>query len=124
MLFYIRRSCREQEGLSQHLDEQPNEHLYVKFSQRYSEGAHRKLGLAPKLYAVNEVYGCQWFMVVMEDVSKDYTPLSDLTQLSTIGHVRCELAPSLGSLHEEGFVHGDVRNVNVLVRKPDVDQSL
>ena len=108
-----------------HLNEQPNEHLYVKFSQRYSEDAHRaalKLGLAPKLYAVNEVYG--WFLVVMEDVSKNYTPLSDLTRLSAIGHVRRELAPGLGSLHEEGFVHGDVRDVNILVRRPDVDQSL
>lgn len=45
----------------------PNKHLYIKFSQRFSEDAHRAAfepGFVLKLYAVNEVYG--WFTVVME----------------------------------------------------------
>ena len=43
--------------------------LCIKFSQHYSEDVHRvtfNLGLAPKLYAINHVYG--WFMVIMEDI--------------------------------------------------------
>ncbi|KIM51979.1 hypothetical protein SCLCIDRAFT_71756, partial [Scleroderma citrinum Foug A] len=50
--------------------------LCIKFSWCYSDDAHQatfNLGLAPKLYAVNYIYG--WFMVVMEDASTNYMTL-------------------------------------------------
>ncbi|KAF9477289.1 hypothetical protein BDN70DRAFT_862125 [Pholiota conissans] len=102
-----------------HLDDDTR--VCVKFSRHYSEAAHRaaaELGLALKLYAVNEVYG--WFMIVMEDVSEDYQTLWDLKALGkgySIDDIRRLMLDKLSALHNRQFVHGDVRDVNILVRK-------
>ncbi|KAI0082815.1 hypothetical protein K474DRAFT_1585190 [Panus rudis PR-1116 ss-1] len=114
--------------------------LCVKFSVRYSEEAHRfahSAGFAPKLYAVNKVY--DWFMVVMEDKSAEYPKtLWDIKQkvqmeqrrrrnqilrptrdLHSMEQAQAEVKKILRlvTLHNGGFVHGDIRDVNVLVRK-------
>ncbi|TFK49240.1 hypothetical protein OE88DRAFT_1633093 [Heliocybe sulcata] len=101
--------------------------VIVKFSTRYSEDAHRaahKIGLAPKLYAVNDVYG--WQMVVMEDESADWTTLYDLMRYKRHGDwiqwVGAEVEAKLSLLHQQGFVHGDVRDVNMLLRR-NMDQD-
>lgn len=94
--------------------------LCIKFSRRYSKDAHEvafDLGLAPKLYAVNHVYG--WFMVVMEDASANYMTLCDLRKDSAIESARSQVASDLVRLHNKGFVHGDVRDVNILVSRPE-----
>ncbi|KAI0738576.1 hypothetical protein C8Q80DRAFT_1206047 [Daedaleopsis nitida] len=104
--------------------------LCVKFSTRYSADAHRKaheLGLAPALHAVN--YVGEWIMVVMDDMSKKYAntmyalraeqPIPRNNPALSLAAARELVEKKLPALHAAGFVHGDVRTVNVLVRNED-----
>ncbi|PCH42812.1 hypothetical protein WOLCODRAFT_17947 [Wolfiporia cocos MD-104 SS10] len=108
-----------------HLKDDPKRTLFVKFNLRYSEAAHRAasdLNLAPALCAFNKVF--DWYMIVMEDMSAEYTTLWELkcwvsTPTPKMEKVQKEVIAKLGSLHERGFVHGDVRDANVLVRNED-----
>lgn len=99
--------------------------LIVKFTRRYSKAAHKIAfdnGFAPKLYAVEEIHG--WFMVVMEDVSADYITYWDLKQQGgSLESVRRDVSHAVRSLNTLGFVHGDVRDVNTLVRRPEAPQN-
>ncbi|KAI0758072.1 hypothetical protein C8Q74DRAFT_295609 [Fomes fomentarius] len=106
--------------------------LCVKFSKRYSVDAHRvahAAGFAPMLHAVNMVYG--WTMVVMDDMSAGYSTMCDLKRWEK-GIEKAQAKPAvslkvaqekvircLALLHQAGYVHGDVRDVNVLVRNKD-----
>ncbi|KZT63534.1 hypothetical protein DAEQUDRAFT_680220, partial [Daedalea quercina L-15889] len=99
-------------------DGEHEEPLLVKFSKCYCTEAHlaaHRSGFAPKVYAVNDVF--DWIMVVM---SAEYT---NLWELKTNGDPRGamegmheDVRSGLAKLHEAGYVHGDVRDVNVLVR--------
>lgn len=110
--------------------------LCVKFIKRYSVSAHRAAhaaGFAPMLHAVNTVYG--WTMVVMEDKSAGYSNMWDLKRWEK-GIEKAQAKPAislkaaqekvfecLALLHQAGYVHGDVRDVNVLVRNEDAPES-
>lgn len=112
-------------------DDEHHTKLCIKFSTRYSADAHRKaheLGFAPALLAVNRVD--DWFMVIMDDVSAEYaSTLYDVaraedgdghsllhTPAVSLDAAQALVKEKLDALHEAGFVHGDVRSVNVLVR--------
>lgn len=59
-------------------------------------------------------------MVVMEYVADDYEELYDaLPRLSYKERqkIQQELVKKVCSFHDAGFVHGDIRNTNVMVRK-------
>ncbi|RDX53028.1 hypothetical protein OH76DRAFT_1399616 [Lentinus brumalis] len=124
--------------------------LCVKFSKRYSTEAHEvahAAGFAPKLIAMNMVY--DWIMVVMEDKSDEYSNTMWDIKRAKIGEKREEEAKKgkkkaaekekafhtpafsleeaqdevkakLAHLHDKGFVHGDLRDVNVIVRNEGV----
>ena len=92
--------------------------IYVKFTRRYSEAAHRAAydaGYAPELLAVNDVYG--WYMVVMRDISSDYMTFWDLLDRTPRIAAMNEAKKAIGTIHAKGFVHGDVRDVNIMVHK-------
>ncbi|KAI9064172.1 hypothetical protein FKP32DRAFT_1591594 [Trametes sanguinea] len=104
--------------------------LCVKFSSRYSADAHRAgyaVGLAPALLAINAVY--DWIVIVMNDLSAGYSNLWDLKRRkegevlakpsAPLEEIQEKVLAGLALLHERGFVHGDVRDVNVLVRLQD-----
>lgn len=109
--------------------------LCVKFSKRYLADAHRAAhaaGFAPMVHA-DMVY--DWTMIVMDDKSAGYSNMWDLKTWEK-GKVKTKAKPmvslkaaqekvmsGLARLHEAGFVHGDVRNVNVLVRNEDAPES-
>lgn len=91
--------------------------VYIKFSHRYSEAAHRAAQLAhlaPRLFSVEEIHG--WYVVVMEDLSNDYEPLSDVNQEDS--SLQQNVEDAVHKLHGLKYVHGDIRRVNILVRKP------
>ncbi|TFK53253.1 hypothetical protein OE88DRAFT_1643895 [Heliocybe sulcata] len=134
--FMTMRAIEDSRAFRAHLvgPDSAGKRLYVKFSVRYSEEAHRAahaIGLAPELHAVNDVYG--WYMAVMDDRSSAYTSLWDLKENGDI--VRHKWVPVLGwaqeavqeklaLLHERGFVHGDVRDANVLVRNTEGERDV
>jgi hypothetical protein len=91
--------------------------LFIKFTQKYSKEVHEYCAsrkIAPDLYAI-ETFGGGWMMVVMEYLDSDtYTLLKDSTTSPQI--LRGAVLSAVTTLHQGGFVHGDIRNVNLMVR--------
>ncbi|KAF4577463.1 hypothetical protein EYR40_003003 [Pleurotus pulmonarius] len=96
--------------------------IFIKFSLQYSQDAHEatfNAGYAPELLAVKNVG--DWFMIVMDDVSGEYTTLEALKEQGGVdlAAIRDHMQKGLDILHKE-YVHGDVRAGNFLVRNTDV----
>ncbi|KAK7015406.1 hypothetical protein R3P38DRAFT_2786894 [Favolaschia claudopus] len=99
--------------------EEEKTQIFVKYAKRYCEAAHAlasRMGFAPTFIAVQRVE--DWWMVVMEDVGDDYTTLADFKEkgYAVEAHILDAVREALSSLHGAGYVHGDIRDVNVLVR--------
>jgi aminoglycoside phosphotransferase (APT) family kinase protein len=92
------------------------ESIRIKFVRRYSKAAHEKcatMGIAPKLRGFEDI-GAKWTMVIMDDLSKEYKTFDkNSLPAATHEHIRA----GLDKLHQTHFVHGDVRDVNIMVRK-------
>jgi len=93
-----------------------DEKICIKFVRRYSKDVHAfcaSRGFAPILKGFQELPG-GWWMVVMEMINEDYCRLSDFPP----HYSRYEdIARKLASLHQENYVHGDVRDTNIMVKK-------
>jgi serine/threonine protein kinase len=103
--------------------------ICIKFVPRYCKEAHELLaenGFAPKLHAVERLPG-GLFMVVMDDVSEDYESLFNFVQehpdslVAEKGGARNLLSEKIRhrvlELHRAGFVHGDIRDTNIMIKK-------
>jgi serine/threonine protein kinase len=92
--------------------------LLIKFTQRYSKDAHEHCavhGIAPKLHAMEELDG-GWMMVVMEFLNEEtYSLLRDSHIPRHVLYPGVKTAISL--LHQSDFVHGDIRDVNIMVKR-------
>jgi len=95
-----------------------SESLCVKFTKKYSATAHRHCaasGVAPEVHAVEDPPG-GWIMVVME-----YLDDENYQRLRSSDIDRAVLAEDMRRvidvLHGGGFVHGDIRDVNTMVRR-------
>jgi hypothetical protein len=92
----------------------------VKFVRRYSRDAHEectRLGCAPTLRGFQCLPG-GWFrvMVIMDFLDgKHYCPLDN----SYLSEVLYKEMKTLVRLHQAGFIHGDMRTVNTMVRKDE-----
>ncbi|PFH50412.1 hypothetical protein AMATHDRAFT_145129, partial [Amanita thiersii Skay4041] len=90
--------------------------LIVKFTRHYSADAHRflaQLGHAPQLRAVTALPG-GWKMIVL-DFSR-YIALEDIPfSFESQSIVISRVSEILHKLHNYGYVHGDVRSINILV---------
>lgn len=97
--------------------------VVVKFARRYGVEAHQRavaLNIAPRLISSEWMYG--WCMVVMEDISNSHETLFNARNRIThnsIPHLQKQVKGMLGRLHRESIVHGDIRSINVMIRKPD-----
>ncbi|KAG2125667.1 hypothetical protein DEU56DRAFT_565712 [Suillus clintonianus] len=90
--------------------------LCIKFVRHYSQEAHQRCasgGFAPALYGFENLPG-GWYMIVMEMIPEDYCCLGELSD-PYLHHDA--LATGLLSLHQEGYVHGDIRDTNVMVKR-------
>jgi Protein tyrosine and serine/threonine kinase len=89
--------------------------IVVKFTDRYSEAVHRELagaGLAPALHDVQGVSGLQ--MVVMDYVGN--ARMWDSRKDRETHALKDQLERVLEVLKNNGFVHGDLRAANILVK--------
>ncbi|KAF8834021.1 hypothetical protein BDN67DRAFT_915782 [Paxillus ammoniavirescens] len=88
--------------------------ICIKFVRRYSHEAHSlcaSLECAPALLGFERIPG-GWFMVVMDALSEDYVPLAS-SSLSASAFT--SIRKKLKDLHNGGFVHGDIRDTNIMV---------
>jgi hypothetical protein len=96
-----------------------HEKICIKFVQCYSAEVHKfcaSINCAPRLLGIESLDG-GWYMVVMEDLSaKDYIDLfkSSLAPDREVA-VKKRLNQVLVQMHQQGYVHGDLRDVNVMV---------
>ena len=93
-----------------------NEKICIKFVRHYSEDVHAfcaSKGFAPALEGFEELPG-GWHMVVMEMIGEDYCRLMDFSP--RYSH-HDDIVKKLTSLHQAGYVHGDVRDTNIMVKK-------
>jgi len=89
----------------------------VKFVRQYSKEAHQfcdSLGIAPRLRGFEALPG-GWFMVVMDRIEKDYVTLANRSVLRTAKLMEA-IRAKLELLHQAEFVHGDLRDCNVMVK--------
>ncbi|KAI6030345.1 hypothetical protein EDC04DRAFT_2880451 [Pisolithus marmoratus] len=95
--------------------------ICIKFAWRYSPDAHKhctSVGCAPALRGFEKIPG-GWFMIVMDVLSNDYETLENQqVSVPTKSLIRTKLA----EFHKEGFVHGDIRDTNIMVSKSDNTQ--
>ncbi|KAF9231109.1 hypothetical protein BU15DRAFT_56568 [Melanogaster broomeanus] len=90
----------------------------IKFVRRYSPEVHSRcasMQCAPALRGFEAIPG-GWHMVVMDALPSDYLSLDNL-QPSTdcLSRIKVQLV----QLHQEGYVHGDIRSTNIMVSKDE-----
>jgi len=96
-----------------------NEKICIKFVRHYSKDVHTfcaSKGFAPTLKGFKKLSG-GWYMVVMEMIGEDYCPLSEFPP--PYYHSE-DITQKLTSLHQANYVHGDVRDSNIMVKKDGV----
>jgi hypothetical protein len=96
-----------------------DENICIKFVRRYSKDVRifcASKGFTPTLKGFEELPG-GWHTVVMEMIGEDYCPLSKFAH--PYGHYE-DITRKLISLHQENFVHGDIRDTNIMVKKDGV----
>ncbi|KAG1886438.1 hypothetical protein F4604DRAFT_1721739 [Suillus subluteus] len=90
--------------------------ICVKFVRRYLMDVHKLCAsedFAPVLYGLDYLPG-GWYMVVMELIENDYICL---WECSAPHSHQDEIAQKLECLHQNGLVHGDIRDMNTMVKK-------
>ena len=91
----------------------------IKFVRHYSKDTHvacASLGCAPKLHAFETLPG-GWFMVVMDRLAPE--EYDTLWEVGPTKHSFDMMKNHLVQLHQKGYVHGDVRDTNIMVSKRD-----
>ena len=90
--------------------------ICIKFVHRYSECVHEKcadMGIAPELRGFEDV-GAGWKMVIMDAIDEEYKPFDRENLPAGTGEL---IRERLAELHQASFAHGDVRDVNIMIRK-------
>jgi len=105
-----------------HLQDNLEDKIFVKFTRCYREDAHRAAyarGFTPKLQAVKR-FQDGWIMVVMDNVSHQYCKIE---RRPLEKNVYKAVQQALVELHGEEFVHGDLREANIMVKRDGVDSE-
>jgi serine/threonine protein kinase len=94
--------------------------ICIKFTRRYSQEVHSfcaSEGFAPKLLGCEMIPG-GWWMVVMDWIDESHERLCDSLRKPLVP-VLDQIKTFLNRLHQNGFVHGDIRDTNIMVPKSD-----
>ncbi|KAG6331143.1 hypothetical protein ID866_7942 [Astraeus odoratus] len=99
--------------------EDEGDDICIKFTQAYSREAHEylaSLGCAPALRGLEELDGV-WYMVIMDMLSGfellSYWPARLSSRVFEV------MLEKLKEFHDAGFVHGDIRDANIMVSRTD-----
>ncbi|KAF8802373.1 hypothetical protein BYT27DRAFT_7173144 [Phlegmacium glaucopus] len=95
-----------------------DEKICIKFVRSYSTEAHEKcaeMGCAPMLRGFEHIAG-GWNMVVMDIVTEGYCEFEVAIE-SPIGDLFRQMREKLTAFHEAGYVHGDIRDINIKVQE-------
>ena len=88
----------------------------IKFTWQYSEAAHgflAILGLVPAVRKVIQI-SADWTAVIMD--KSEYKVLYGMVlSKAEQEKVRCKVSSIIQTLHKGGFVHGDIRDTNLLI---------
>ncbi|KAG8214294.1 hypothetical protein J3R82DRAFT_9243 [Butyriboletus roseoflavus] len=104
--------------ICQHIDSD-KKRILVKFVRTYSKDAHLA-SAAPALLGHRDIPSCGWSVVVME-LLEEPDLVSGVKIFDKDGQrmVSDKVREHVSALHQQGFVHGDIRAQNILVRRPD-----
>ena len=92
--------------------------VFIKFTEQYSKAAHQHCataGVAPQLYGVTPL-PAGWLMVVMAYLEPSMYRTLELQDEGSAGLVK-EVDRVVSVLHDGGFVHGDIRTINMMVHE-------
>lgn len=92
--------------------------IVIKFAQRYSIRAHESCASkeqAPKLFGWRVLKG-GWTMVVMERLDGSWKMVSNCIKTKGLFE---EIRRALCDMHQDNYVHGDVRDLNIMVKEED-----
>ena len=104
-----------------HLEDNLEDKIFVKFTLCYGEDVHETAyayGFAPRLRAV-EHFADGWVMVVIDDISHQYCWM----QKPLKKKIYQAAEKALVLLHKNGYVHGDVRKTNIMVKRDGVNSE-
>ena len=90
----------------------------VKFTTRYLREAHEvcaSMGIAPPLRGFETLPG-GWFMVVMDRIGDEFVAM-DVSKSPLTNELRGLVTKKTTLFHQSGYVHGDLRDTNLMVRK-------
>ena len=76
------------------------------------------MGFAPALKGFERVAG-RWYMIVMGAITDEFS-LVDRPSSSLYEPIKEKVA----ALHQQGYVHGDLRDTNLMVRKNDAPEMM
>ncbi|KAF9442762.1 hypothetical protein P691DRAFT_798029 [Macrolepiota fuliginosa MF-IS2] len=92
----------------------------IKFVRRYGDDVHRWCagkGIAPDLLGFEKLPG-GWYLVVMEPLEKPWELFWDLNLyvgFPPSGELEKQLRAALVEMHQNNMVHGDIRDMNIMV---------
>ena len=95
--------------------------MVIKFVKRYSQECHSRcfeLGIAPELLAFQPLPG-GWHVVIMEFLQSYETLFVLHRDRKVTDKMIGAVEKAVGKLHEEDFVHGDLRLPNIMVGPED-----
>jgi len=90
--------------------------ICIKFVTQYSKDVHEKcasMGFAPAIKGFDRLPG-GWHMVIMDIIGNDYERFDISYRSPALQNV---IKEKLIALHQASYVHGDVRDVNVMVKR-------
>ncbi|GJJ10962.1 hypothetical protein Clacol_005191 [Clathrus columnatus] len=108
--------------------------ICIKFVRKYGQEAHElcaKNGFAPKLFGIEKLPG-GWMMIIMERMDENWTRLLAFKEERNEKNkaldkdekavIETRISSCLKLLHGASMVHGDIRDINILVQKDDLSQ--
>ena len=99
-------------------------YICIKFVQKYGVDVHRWCadnGFAPQLIAYQDLPG-GWSMVIMEFLDQSWMPIMKMK--TRPDRLADEIFSTVIKLHENGMVHGDLRDTNLLVKQHGVPEFM